>query len=141
MFVCCKAAIYDFSISFDAMKFSYNWIRELVPGLDTSAQALERLITMKTAECEGVEEAGAPLATASPARVVSAEPIEASPLTLISGRRAIQGWPSGTSIGCTSQSRGSRASSGSHDRLVWVNPWTVRTRSIWKSSHERTHIP
>jgi D-arabinose 1-dehydrogenase-like Zn-dependent alcohol dehydrogenase len=28
----------------------------------------------------------------------SAEPIEASPLLLIFGRRAIQGWPSGTSI-------------------------------------------
>ena len=41
------------------MKFSYNWIRELVPGLDTSAKALERLITMKTAECEGIEETGA----------------------------------------------------------------------------------
>src|SRR5882762_4902159 len=60
------------------MKFSYNWIRELVPGLDTSPKALERLITMKTAECEGIEEAGAYLATASPARVVSVEPIPGS---------------------------------------------------------------
>jgi phenylalanyl-tRNA synthetase beta chain len=37
------------------MKFSYNWIRELIPGLDTDPQELMRLITMKTAECEGLE--------------------------------------------------------------------------------------
>ena len=37
------------------MKFSYNWIRELVPGLAEAPGPLERLITMKTAECEGVE--------------------------------------------------------------------------------------
>ena len=40
------------------MKFSYQWIRELVPGLDTDPQELMRLITMKTAECEGLEQAG-----------------------------------------------------------------------------------
>ena len=40
------------------MKFSYNWIREFVDGLDVPAEALERLITMKTAECEGVENGG-----------------------------------------------------------------------------------
>ena len=44
------------------MKFSYNWIRELVDGLDVPASELsERLITMKTAECEGVEETAARL--------------------------------------------------------------------------------
>ncbi len=78
MFACCKAAICAFSISFDAMKFSYNWIRKLVPALDTSAQALERLITMKTAECEGIEEAGPHLATASAARVAAVDPIPGS---------------------------------------------------------------
>jgi phenylalanyl-tRNA synthetase beta chain len=41
------------------MKFSYNWIRELVPGLDTEPVELMRLITMKTAECEGLEQVGA----------------------------------------------------------------------------------
>ena len=46
------------------MKFSYNWIREFVDGLDVPAESLERLITMKTAECEGVETAGALLADA-----------------------------------------------------------------------------
>ena len=57
------------------MKFSYNWLRELVDGLDTSAHDLERLITIKTAECEGVEEVGAALATACEATVLSAEPM------------------------------------------------------------------
>jgi phenylalanyl-tRNA synthetase beta chain len=41
------------------MNFSYNWIREMVPGLDTAPEELMRLITMKTAECEGVETIGA----------------------------------------------------------------------------------
>jgi phenylalanyl-tRNA synthetase beta chain len=57
------------------MKFSYNWLRELVANMDTPAQELERLITIKTAECEGVEEVGAALATACEAMVVSAEPV------------------------------------------------------------------
>jgi phenylalanyl-tRNA synthetase beta chain len=57
------------------LKFSYNWIRELVDGLDYAAGPLERLITMKTAECEGIEPAGALLEHALVARVVSVEPI------------------------------------------------------------------
>lgn len=57
------------------MKFSYNWLREMVEGLETSARDLERLITIKTAECEGVETAGEPLSTASEATVLSAEPV------------------------------------------------------------------
>ena len=60
------------------MKFSYNWIREFVDGLDVPAQSLERLITMKTAECEGVETHGALLSGAVPAVVLEAEPIEGS---------------------------------------------------------------
>lgn len=60
------------------MKFSYQWISDLVDGLSTDAHELARLITMKTAECEGVEEAGALLRDASPARIVSAEPIPGS---------------------------------------------------------------
>ena len=58
------------------MKFSYSWIRSLVDGLDLPAESLERLITMKTAECEGIELAGELLAGAVPARVVSVEAIE-----------------------------------------------------------------
>ena len=57
------------------MKFSYNWIREHVPALDTPAQQLERLITMRTAECEGIEPVGELLAGACAARIVSVEPI------------------------------------------------------------------
>jgi phenylalanyl-tRNA synthetase beta chain len=45
------------------MKFSYNWIRELVPALDTEPAELMRLITMKTAECEGLESFGEPADT------------------------------------------------------------------------------
>jgi phenylalanyl-tRNA synthetase beta chain len=36
------------------MKFSFNWIRQLVEGLDASPSDLARLITLKTAECENV---------------------------------------------------------------------------------------
>jgi phenylalanyl-tRNA synthetase beta chain len=60
------------------VKFSYNWIREFVPGLTEAAGPLERLITMKTAECEGIEETGALLAEACIARVESIEPIAGS---------------------------------------------------------------
>src|ERR1700722_20232192 len=55
------------------MKFSYQWIKELVPGLDVEPKELMRLITMKTAECEGLEPAAAALASASLARVVNVE--------------------------------------------------------------------
>src|SRR5580658_1798178 len=58
------------------MKFSYSWIRSLVDGLDVPAEALERLITMKTAECEGVETVGSLLADAAAATVESIEPIK-----------------------------------------------------------------
>jgi len=57
------------------LKFSYNWIRELVAGLDCAPAPLERLITMKTAECEGIEVTGALLAGAVIARVEAAEPV------------------------------------------------------------------
>ncbi len=60
------------------MLFSYNWIRELVDGLDQPPEALERLITMKTAECEGIERTGALLETACAARVESVAPIPGS---------------------------------------------------------------
>ncbi|MDE3167376.1 MAG: phenylalanine--tRNA ligase subunit beta [Acidobacteriota bacterium] len=57
------------------MKFSYNWIKECVPGLTQAALPLERLITMKTAECEGIEETGALLSGARVANVLSASPL------------------------------------------------------------------
>jgi phenylalanyl-tRNA synthetase beta chain len=37
------------------LKFSYRWLTEMVPGLSAEPASLERLITMKTAECEGIE--------------------------------------------------------------------------------------
>lgn len=58
------------------MQFSYNWIRELVTGLEIEPRELMKLITIKTAECEGVEPVGAHFASVVAARVLSAEPIE-----------------------------------------------------------------
>ncbi len=40
------------------MKFSYNWLRDLVDQLDTPPRELAQLITIKTAESEGVETHG-----------------------------------------------------------------------------------
>ena len=57
------------------MKFSYNWLRELVPGLNTDPVGLERLITMKTAECEGIEPLGEYFSSVVAARVVSVTPL------------------------------------------------------------------
>jgi phenylalanyl-tRNA synthetase beta chain len=48
---------------------------ELVPGLAVEPRDLQRLITMKTAECEGIEPAGAHFAKVIAARVLSAEPL------------------------------------------------------------------
>src|ERR1700730_14243568 len=58
-----------------SLKFSYNWLREYVEGLDTPPIKLESLITMKTAECEGVEKVGLFLSDACTARVDSVEPV------------------------------------------------------------------
>ena len=64
------------------MKFSYNWIHELVDGLDVPAAEIGRLITLKTAECEGVEAHGAMLDDVCVARVLTAEKVEGTHLTL-----------------------------------------------------------
>lgn len=60
------------------MKFSYNWLCELVPGLKLAPRELARLITMKTAECEGVEPYAPWLEAVVVARVESVEPIAGS---------------------------------------------------------------
>jgi phenylalanyl-tRNA synthetase beta chain len=60
------------------LNFSYNWIRELVENLDYAPGPLEKLITMKTAECEGIAVAGEWLGRACAARVESVEPIPGS---------------------------------------------------------------
>src|SRR6476646_1751749 len=54
------------------MKFSYTWLRELVPGLKMDVTTLAQQITMKTAECEGVHDPGA-FPGASVAAVARAE--------------------------------------------------------------------
>src|SRR5258707_6566048 len=54
------------------MKFSYTWLRELVPGLKMDVTTLAQQITMKTAECEGVHDPGA-FPGASVAAVAAAE--------------------------------------------------------------------
>src|SRR5258706_1490206 len=60
------------------MNFSYNWIREMFLGRGIEPRDLLRLIPTKTAECEGLEVVGEPLATASLARVISVEKIAGS---------------------------------------------------------------
>ena len=57
------------------MKFSYNWIAELVDGLAVAPAELARLITMKTAESEGVEAIGTHLERVCAARVIASEPV------------------------------------------------------------------
>ena len=57
------------------MKFSYNWLADFVPGLSTSAYDLQRLITMKTAECEGIESVGPHFKSVLVAQVLTAEPL------------------------------------------------------------------
>lgn len=52
------------------MKFSYSWLNEFIGGLTLPAADLERVITLKTAECEGIEQAG------MTAFVVSVEAVE-----------------------------------------------------------------
>jgi phenylalanyl-tRNA synthetase beta chain len=60
------------------MRFSYNWLQELAGANEISPVELGRLITMKTAECEGVEPAGEHLLAVCAARVESVEPIPSS---------------------------------------------------------------
>ncbi|MBI3681954.1 MAG: phenylalanine--tRNA ligase subunit beta [Acidobacteria bacterium] len=60
------------------MKFSYNWIRELVTGLETPPPDLMRLLTLKTCECESLEPVGAHFAQVVAARVLQVEPIGGS---------------------------------------------------------------
>jgi phenylalanyl-tRNA synthetase beta chain len=57
------------------MKFSHQWLEEMVPGLGIDAKEVARLITLHTAESEGVEKHGQLLAGASPAKVLRVEEI------------------------------------------------------------------
>jgi phenylalanyl-tRNA synthetase beta chain len=71
------------------MKFSYQWIREFVKGLDAEPTTLERLITTRTAECDGIETVGDPLANASVATVVSIKDSVAVVDTELYGRKTV----------------------------------------------------
>lgn len=74
------------------MKFSYQWLSELVPGLAEDPADLQRLITMKTAECEGIEPVGAHFAQVVAARVLKVEPLpkgKNSSVTLDVGGREV----------------------------------------------------
>jgi phenylalanyl-tRNA synthetase beta chain len=73
------------------VKFSYNWLCSFVEGLDAPAESLERLITMKTAECEGIERTGEMLAQASIAEVLEVEAIADTKLVKARVRSAIHG--------------------------------------------------
>jgi phenylalanyl-tRNA synthetase beta chain len=57
------------------LKFSYQWLSELVEDLSIDAKEVSRLITLHTAESEGVETHGALLAGACPATVLRVEAI------------------------------------------------------------------
>ncbi len=63
------------------MKFSYAWIREFVPDLDVDVIELEKLITVRTAECEGFERIGKMLDGARVARVLTAEKVAGTHIT------------------------------------------------------------
>jgi phenylalanyl-tRNA synthetase beta chain len=57
------------------LKFSYQWICELVPGVQTEPAELQRLITMKTAECEGIEPFGVHFNSVVAARILAVRPL------------------------------------------------------------------
>ncbi len=57
------------------MKFSYQWISELVGDLSIAPSELEGLITVKTAECEGIEPFGAHFSTVKAVRILRFHPV------------------------------------------------------------------
>ncbi|HYO84403.1 MAG TPA: phenylalanine--tRNA ligase subunit beta, partial [Bryobacteraceae bacterium] len=57
---------------------SYNWLRELVDGLDAAPAELMGLITIKTAECDGVHAVAPHLSSVVAAQILEVSPIEGS---------------------------------------------------------------
>lgn len=57
------------------MKFSYQWLHDLVPSLSIAPATLEGLITMKTAECEGIETIGEHFASVAAVQVLTVDPL------------------------------------------------------------------
>src|SRR4051812_26874492 len=73
------------------MKFSYTWLRDLT-GAPADPHELGRLITMKTAECDGVEDYAPQLAKAVVVTVITAEEIPGTRLrktTIDHGNRTV----------------------------------------------------
>jgi phenylalanyl-tRNA synthetase beta chain len=66
------------------LKFSYNWLKELVPGLAAAPRELMNLITIKTAECEGLETVGEHFS-----KVVSARVLEVTAIPDSHNRKAL----------------------------------------------------
>jgi phenylalanyl-tRNA synthetase beta chain len=66
------------------LKFSYNWLKELVPGLAAAPRELMNLITIKTAECEGLETVGEHFS-----KVVAARVLEVSTMGDSHNRKAL----------------------------------------------------
>ncbi len=97
------------------MKFSYQWISELVGGLSVEPNELQRLITMKTAECEGIEAFGSHFSEVAVARVLEAEAIEGSKNKLV---KAEVGSGRTVSVVCGAPN----VTAGSH--VAWVPPGT-----------------
>ncbi|MBY0503871.1 MAG: phenylalanine--tRNA ligase subunit beta [Bryobacteraceae bacterium] len=60
------------------MRFSYNWIQELVPSLKATPEETMRQITLRTAEAEGLEPVGQHFWKVVSAKVVDVQPIEGS---------------------------------------------------------------
>src|ERR1700722_3543272 len=65
------------------MKFSYSWLQELVDGLNESPKELMNVISLKTAECEGLEETGVMLTGACEARIVTVEQLGKNVKTVV----------------------------------------------------------
>ena len=97
------------------MKFSYQWISELVGGLHVDPDELQRLITMKTAECEGIEAFGSHFSEITVARVLEAEPIGGSKNKLV---KAEVGSGKTVEVVCGAPN----VTAGS--RVAWVPPGT-----------------
>src|ERR1700754_4701505 len=69
------------------MKFSYNWIQELVPSLKATPVETMKQITLRTAEAEGLEPVGQHFL--GPFKVVSAKVVEVEPIEGSQNRRVV----------------------------------------------------
>ena len=80
------------------MKFSYNWIQELVPALKATPTETMRQITLRTAEAEGLEPVGQHFGKVVSAKVVDVQPIEGSTNRRVVVKSAASDHPSNVSV-------------------------------------------